>query len=90
MCNKNKKVLSQGDTLKFSKLAETMETIAEQGADAFYTGKIGRDLIQDIQAQGLGDDRILLVGGIDGKSKWAETYTLKDKNKLSLYSAWFF
>ncbi|XP_029371606.1 glutathione hydrolase 5 proenzyme [Echeneis naucrates] len=52
ICNKNKTVLSSGDILKFPKLAETMETIAEQGADAFYTGKIGHDLIQDIQEAG--------------------------------------
>lgn len=51
-CNKNKIILSTGDVLKFPKLAETMETIAEQGADAFYTGKIGQDLIQDIKATG--------------------------------------
>ncbi|KAG7223987.1 hypothetical protein INR49_015244 [Caranx melampygus] len=52
ICNKNKTVLRSGDILKFPKLAETMETIAKQGADAFYTGKIGHDLIQDIQAAG--------------------------------------
>lgn len=52
ICNKNKTVLSSGDILKFPKLAETMETVAKQGADAFYTGKIGQDLIQDIQAAG--------------------------------------
>ncbi len=51
-CNKNKTVLSKGDMLKFPKLAETMEIIAKQGADAFYTGKIGHDLIQDIKAEG--------------------------------------
>uniref|UniRef100_A0A8C2ZZ99 Gamma-glutamyltransferase 5 n=1 Tax=Cyclopterus lumpus TaxID=8103 RepID=A0A8C2ZZ99_CYCLU len=41
-----------GDILKFPKLAETMKTIAEQGADAFYTGKIGQDLIRDVEAAG--------------------------------------
>lgn len=51
-CKKNKTVLSIGDVLKFPKLAETMETIAKQGAKAFYTGKIGHDLIQDIKAAG--------------------------------------
>ncbi|XP_023145972.2 glutathione hydrolase 5 proenzyme-like [Amphiprion ocellaris] len=51
-CNKNKTVLSTGDVLKYPKLAETMETIAEQGAKAFYSGKIGHDLIQDIKAAG--------------------------------------
>ncbi|XP_013993862.1 glutathione hydrolase 5 proenzyme-like [Salmo salar] len=51
-CHKNKKVLGIGDTLKFPKLAETMETIAEQGVDAFYTGQIGLDLIEDVKAAG--------------------------------------
>lgn len=51
-CSKNKTILGMRDTLKFPKLAETMETIAEQGANAFYTGSIGRDLIQDIKALG--------------------------------------
>ncbi|KAM3874296.1 glutathione hydrolase 5 proenzyme [Diretmus argenteus] len=51
-CNKNKTVLRKGDMLKFPKLAETMEIIAEEGADAFYTGKIGLDLIHDIKAAG--------------------------------------
>lgn len=51
-CNRNKTVLRTGDILKFPKLAETMKTIAEQGVDAFYSGKIGQDLIQDIKAAG--------------------------------------
>lgn len=51
-CSKKGTVLGKGDILKFPKLAETMETIAEQGADAFYTGKIGQDLIQDIKDAG--------------------------------------
>ena len=61
LCNKNKTVLGKGDVLKFPKLAETMATIAEKGADAFYTGKIGQDLIQDIQAAGSCYSNILLV-----------------------------
>ncbi|KAG8010678.1 Glutathione hydrolase 5 proenzyme [Nibea albiflora] len=51
-CNKNKTILGKADTLKFPKLAETMEIIAAQGADAFYTGKIGQDLIKDIKEAG--------------------------------------
>lgn len=51
-CNHDKTVLREGDILKFPKLAETMEIIAEQGADAFYTGKIGQDLIKDIKDAG--------------------------------------
>uniref|UniRef100_A0A668AMH1 Glutathione hydrolase n=1 Tax=Myripristis murdjan TaxID=586833 RepID=A0A668AMH1_9TELE len=49
---KNSTLLKEGDILKFPKLAETMETIAEQGADALYNGKIGLNLIQDIKAEG--------------------------------------
>lgn len=52
LCNKNKTVLGKGDILKFPKLAETLETIAQKGTDAFYNGKIGQDLIQDIRAAG--------------------------------------
>jgi len=51
-CNKNKTVLGKGDILKFPKLAETMEIIARDGADGFYSGKIGQDLIQDIKDAG--------------------------------------
>lgn len=50
-CHKNKTFFGQGDILKFPQLAETMETIAREGADAFYTGKIAKDLIQDVQAR---------------------------------------
>ncbi|KAM6976023.1 glutathione hydrolase 5 proenzyme [Tautogolabrus adspersus] len=51
-CNENKTVLRKGDMLKFTKLSESMEMIAAQGANAFYTGKIGHDLIHDIKAAG--------------------------------------
>ncbi|XP_012673199.2 gamma-glutamyltransferase 5a [Clupea harengus] len=45
-------LLKEGDTLRFEKLADTLEIIAEKGADAFYTGDIARDLISDIQEAG--------------------------------------
>ncbi|RXN15981.1 gamma-glutamyltransferase 5-like protein [Labeo rohita] len=51
---KDKTYLHPRDTLKFPKLAETMETIAKEGADAFYTGKIAFDLIQDVQERRFG------------------------------------
>ncbi|KAI7793494.1 glutathione hydrolase 5 proenzyme isoform X2 [Triplophysa rosa] len=51
-CHKNKTVFGPGDVLRFPKLAETMEIIAKEGADAFYTGKIARDLIDDVKAAG--------------------------------------
>ncbi|XP_040897978.1 glutathione hydrolase 5 proenzyme-like [Toxotes jaculatrix] len=45
-------LLKTGDTVKFEKLADTLEKIADQGADAFYTGQIAEDLIRDIEEAG--------------------------------------
>lgn len=50
--DKNGNLLKTGDTVKFEKLADTLETIANHGADAFYTGRIAEDLIRDIQEAG--------------------------------------
>ncbi|XP_013871043.1 gamma-glutamyltransferase 5a [Austrofundulus limnaeus] len=50
--DKNGKLLKTGDIVKFEKLADTLETIANNGADSFYTGKIAKDLIHDIQEAG--------------------------------------
>lgn len=46
-------MLQAGDIVKFEKLANTLEMIADGGADAFYTGKIAEDLILDIQEAGI-------------------------------------
>lgn len=44
--------LKVGDTVKFDKFADTLEIVANQGADAFYTGKVAEDLISDIKEAG--------------------------------------
>ncbi|KAM9360699.1 gamma-glutamyltransferase 5a [Symphorus nematophorus] len=44
--------LKAGDIIKFEKLADTLETIANDGAEAFYSGRIAEDLIRDIQEAG--------------------------------------
>lgn len=49
----NGNLLKAGDIVKFEKLADTLEMIANNGADAFYTGKIAEDLISDIQEAGI-------------------------------------
>lgn len=59
LCNANNSVLGQGDILKFPQLAETMEIVAQQGADAFYTGKIGQDLVRDVKEAGRDNHHIL-------------------------------
>ncbi|XP_051907531.1 glutathione hydrolase 5 proenzyme-like [Hippocampus zosterae] len=51
-CNNNKSVLRTGDILKLPQLAESLQMIAEKGADAFYTGEIGWDLIHDVKTAG--------------------------------------
>ncbi|XP_061782950.1 glutathione hydrolase 5 proenzyme [Nerophis lumbriciformis] len=51
-CNNNKSALRTGDIMKFPRLAESMEVIAKQGVDAFYNGRIGRLLIQDVKDAG--------------------------------------
>ncbi|XP_013859229.1 gamma-glutamyltransferase 5 [Austrofundulus limnaeus] len=51
-CNNNKTVLKEGDTLRLSILADTLEAIAFHGVDAFYNGRIGQALIRDIKAAG--------------------------------------
>lgn len=50
--DKNGNLLQAGDIVKFEKLADTLEIIANHGADSFYTGKIAEDLIRDIQEAG--------------------------------------
>uniref|UniRef100_A0A3Q3WAH3 Glutathione hydrolase n=1 Tax=Mola mola TaxID=94237 RepID=A0A3Q3WAH3_MOLML len=45
-------LLKTGDILKFEKLADTLEVIANEGPDVFYTGQIAEDLIRDVQEAG--------------------------------------
>ncbi|TNN70681.1 Gamma-glutamyltransferase 5 [Liparis tanakae] len=50
--DKDGNLMKVGDIVKFEKLADTLEMIANQGPDAFYTGRIAEDLIHDIQEAG--------------------------------------
>uniref|UniRef100_A0A3Q1J5P1 Uncharacterized protein n=1 Tax=Anabas testudineus TaxID=64144 RepID=A0A3Q1J5P1_ANATE len=50
--DKNGNLLKTGDIVKFEKLADTLEMIANHGADAFYTGTIAENLVRDIQEAG--------------------------------------
>ncbi|NXW06923.1 GGT1 hydrolase, partial [Fregetta grallaria] len=43
------KILHEGDIIKMPKLANTYETIAGEGADAFYTGSLAKQIIDDIR-----------------------------------------
>eukprot|EP00076_Gallus_gallus_P007718 XP_004934400.2 glutathione hydrolase 1 proenzyme isoform X1 [Gallus gallus] len=46
------KILHEGDIIKMPKLANTYQTIADEGADAFYTGSLAAQIIADIQSVG--------------------------------------
>ncbi|XP_063345577.1 glutathione hydrolase 5 proenzyme-like [Pelmatolapia mariae] len=50
--DENGNLLKAGDTVKFEKLADTLEMIANEGPDVFYNGTIAKDLISDIQKEG--------------------------------------
>ncbi|KAK7146297.1 hypothetical protein R3I93_013898 [Phoxinus phoxinus] len=50
--NEQGEQLKEGDIVKFEKLADTLEIIAEHGADALYTGDLAKHLVSDIQAAG--------------------------------------
>ncbi|XP_063065825.1 glutathione hydrolase 5 proenzyme [Engraulis encrasicolus] len=51
-CHKNRTVLMAGETLRYPTLADTMETIAEEGAESFYSGTIAKTLIEDLSKMG--------------------------------------
>lgn len=48
----NKTVLKENQTIKFTRLADTYEKIAEGGPDVFYQGAMAQNLVRDVQAAG--------------------------------------
>lgn len=48
----NGKLLQAGDRCYNVKLAETLETLAEQGPQVFYNGTIGEKLVKDVREAG--------------------------------------
>ena len=43
----------EGEIIKNHRLAKTLMIIADQGADAFYTGELAADIVADIRDEGL-------------------------------------
>uniref|UniRef100_UPI00358ECECC glutathione hydrolase 1 proenzyme isoform X1 n=1 Tax=Myxine glutinosa TaxID=7769 RepID=UPI00358ECECC len=50
-CNKNGKILKENDIVKYPKLANTFRIISED-PDAFYTGTLASDIVDDISKAG--------------------------------------
>ncbi|XP_015499498.1 glutathione hydrolase 5 proenzyme [Parus major] len=44
--------LKRGDTYRWEALQQTLQTVAEHGAAAFYEGEIGRALVEDVRKAG--------------------------------------
>lgn len=44
--------LKLGDTFRWPALQQTLKAVAENGATAFYEGKIGKALVEDIRKAG--------------------------------------
>lgn len=64
-------------------LAKTLETISEQGADAFYFGDIGRSVIRDLETRGgiITEDDLA-----NYKVKWTEPTQVNLKGGYTVYS----
>ncbi|KAL5277591.1 hypothetical protein ACFFRR_002675 [Megaselia abdita] len=45
-------LMKVGDTIRQPKLAETLQIIADNGADTLYGGELGRKLVHDVQERG--------------------------------------
>ncbi|XP_017322381.1 gamma-glutamyltransferase 5a [Ictalurus punctatus] len=45
-------LLQEGDTVRFEKLADTLQKVADGGAEVFYSGDVAQALVRDVQAAG--------------------------------------
>ncbi|XP_062855586.1 glutathione hydrolase 1 proenzyme-like [Trichomycterus rosablanca] len=51
-CNANKTILRENDIIRFPRLADTYQMIAEGGPDVFYKGAVANTIVKDVQAAG--------------------------------------
>uniref|UniRef100_A0A8C4GRG1 Gamma-glutamyltranspeptidase 1 n=1 Tax=Dicentrarchus labrax TaxID=13489 RepID=A0A8C4GRG1_DICLA len=51
-CDSQRNILKENDIVRFPKLAETYQRIAEEGPDVFYNGSMAQSIVEDIQAAG--------------------------------------
>ncbi|XP_040275606.1 LOW QUALITY PROTEIN: glutathione hydrolase 5 proenzyme [Bufo bufo] len=48
---KDGKVLKAGNPVNFTQLAHTLQTVADEGIDSFYSGSIAKKMIEDLRRQ---------------------------------------
>ncbi|CAL8247462.1 unnamed protein product [Merluccius merluccius] len=51
-CDSEKNILKENDIVRFPKLADTYQRIAEEGADVFYNGSMAHSIVEDVQQAG--------------------------------------
>uniref|UniRef100_A0A3Q1B5D2 Glutathione hydrolase n=1 Tax=Amphiprion ocellaris TaxID=80972 RepID=A0A3Q1B5D2_AMPOC len=51
-CDSQKNILKENDIVRFPKLADTYQRIADEGPDVFYNGTMAQSIVEDIQAAG--------------------------------------
>uniref|UniRef100_A0A3B4XZC4 Glutathione hydrolase n=1 Tax=Seriola lalandi dorsalis TaxID=1841481 RepID=A0A3B4XZC4_SERLL len=56
-CDSQKNILKENDIVRFPKLADTYQRIAEEGPDVFYNGSMAQSIVEDIQAAGFTEIR---------------------------------
>ncbi len=79
--------LQPGETLKIPGLARTLKHLAETGAQGFYEGDLGRDLVRDLQAQGsrmtmddLAAYKVLEYAPMEARHRGATLFTPGDQS----------
>ncbi|XP_075881745.1 gamma-glutamyltransferase 1a [Nelusetta ayraudi] len=51
-CDSQRNILKENDIVRFPRLADTYQRIADEGPDVFYNGSMARTIVQDIQGAG--------------------------------------
>lgn len=51
-CDSKRNILKENDIVRFRRLADTYQRIADEGPDVFYNGSMARSIVQDIKDAG--------------------------------------
>lgn len=51
-CDSQRNILKENDIVRFPRLADTYQRIADEGPDVFYNGSMARTIVRDIQGAG--------------------------------------